>query len=478
MTGATKGGNHYPRKKICNTIFTLKASAAIILGSMALAFNGYKVYDLYNTAQAILSQRLAPISIDPNSCRAPTGGLARLEPPTDSQVMFGFHYDWIKDNPVNLSPKLGFYPAVSNAYLVMDPSLSPTFNYSLFEWHAQEIQRIGGIMAMTMQPTVISNISDAQIEELANQCLRVNTVYGVPLFMRFAHEMNGDWPSYGMRPVAFKNAFQRLATSIHSKTNMTAMVFGPNIGITYPFTFTTDALSAPPTLAEQPEEFRALDTNNDGVISNLDDPYTPYYPGDEYVDWVGISIYWYPDTRTGFNILPPLTYYQDMITSTGPSMAIVDETKNGDPLRNFYQNFVVQRGKPMMIPETSAPFSPNQTGPATDAAIKQVWYQQILSTNNTQNNFPRIKLVVQFEEQKGDGNGQFQDWRVTADPSVFETFKATLAQSRASLKYATDFKVDCGGNWIAKSPPPIGAATSQFSLGVLHLLLLLFVWLL
>lgn len=291
-----------------------------------------------------------------------------------------------------------------------------------------------------------------------------------------------------MRPVAFVDAFRRLARSIHSKTNMTgfnipilltshfhlfiAMVFGPNIGITYPFVATPAAFSSAPTAATFPEEFLALDTNRDGIISSLDDPYLPYYPGDEFVDWVALSIYWYPNEETGYNVLPPLTYYQDMITSTGPSMAIVDESKNGDPLRNFYQRFVVERGKPMMIPETSAPFSPNSTGPAANADIKQDWYQQILSQNNTQINFPRLKLVVQFEEQKDDGNGQFQDWRVTADPLVFSTFKAVLRESRAVTTYATDFTVDCGGNWVPKNAPPVGAATRDFSFGLLHLFLL------
>lgn len=253
------------------------------------------------------------------------------------------------------------------------------------------------------------------------------------------------------------------------------MVFGPNIGITYPYSATPSALSSAPTLAGQPAEFRELDTNRDGVISSLDDPYMPYYPGDEYVDWVGISIYWYPNEQTGYNVLPPITYYQDMITSTGPSMALVDETKNGDPLRNFYHRFAIEHRKPIMIPETSAPFSPNKTATAANAAIKQNWFQQILSQNNTQNNFPRLKLVVVFEEQKADGNTEFQDWRVTADPTVLATFKAVLAQSRAAIRYATDFKIDCGGNWVSKKAPPVGAATSNFSFGFLHLLLLLLV---
>ena len=73
----------------------------------------------------------------------------------------------------------------------MDTTKTPSFDMAMFDWHTQETQRIGGIFALTLQPEQISNISDAQIEEVANACYRANTVYGVPMFLRFAHEMNG-----------------------------------------------------------------------------------------------------------------------------------------------------------------------------------------------------------------------------------------------------------------------------------------------
>lgn len=38
-------------------------------------------------------------------------------------------------------------------------------------------------------------------------------------------------------------------------------------------------------------DFKAMDTNGDGLLTMADDMYTPFYPGDEYVDWVGLSIY-------------------------------------------------------------------------------------------------------------------------------------------------------------------------------------------
>ena len=38
-------------------------------------------------------------------------------------------------------------------------------------------------------------------------------------------------------------------------------------------------------------EWHALDTNDDGWVDMSDDPYTPFYPGDQWVDWVGMNQY-------------------------------------------------------------------------------------------------------------------------------------------------------------------------------------------
>jgi hypothetical protein len=35
----------------------------------------------------------------------------------------------------------------------------------------------------------------------------------------------------------------------------------------------------------------ALDTNGDGLLDMKDDMYSPYWPGDEWVDWVGMSVF-------------------------------------------------------------------------------------------------------------------------------------------------------------------------------------------
>ena len=64
------------------------------------------------------------------------------------------------------------------------------------------------------------------------------------------------------------------------------MVWAPNTGLGYPYGSSFANLGT--TAADR----LLLDTNRDNVLSELDDPYLPYYPGDDFVDWVGLSSYW------------------------------------------------------------------------------------------------------------------------------------------------------------------------------------------
>jgi hypothetical protein len=66
------------------------------------------------------------------------------------------------------------------------------------------------------------------------------------------------------------------------------MVWSPNIGFGYPNR--GDGYDQYNPTFNDPDPKRAanflvLDTNNDRLLTAEDDPYGPYYPGDEYVDW-------------------------------------------------------------------------------------------------------------------------------------------------------------------------------------------------
>lgn len=55
----------------------------------------------------------------------------------------------------------------------------------------------------------------------------INAKYGIPVFLRLAHEMNGNWVINGLRPVEFIAGFRKCASFIRAHTNLTAMVWAP-----------------------------------------------------------------------------------------------------------------------------------------------------------------------------------------------------------------------------------------------------------
>ncbi len=73
------------------------------------------------------------------------------------------------------------------------------------------------------------------------------------IFLRFGGEMNGDWTSWGRNPAVYRRAFRLVHAVMARYAPNVAMVWAPN---------------AIPT-------------------TNLDE----FYPGDDAVDWVGISLY-------------------------------------------------------------------------------------------------------------------------------------------------------------------------------------------
>jgi beta-mannanase len=64
------------------------------------------------------------------------------------------------------------------------------------------------------------------------------------------------------------------------------MVWAPNTGVGYPFRGAGKYFPSADS-----EQYKQMDTNEDGALDANDDPFAPYYPGDDVVDWVGISLY-------------------------------------------------------------------------------------------------------------------------------------------------------------------------------------------
>ncbi len=170
--------------------------------------------------------------------------LARLEPRAGCRLgALDQTADGHLGNVDNLSRRLG-------------RSLGVAFNYARYgepfpmEW-ARAQGRRGRLVQIAWEPQggldqVRDNAYLSQWARDAGQC-------GTGVFLRFAGEMNGGWTRWGRSPSAYKRAFRLVHSVMARETSNVALVWAPN------------AVPA----------------------SGVD----AYYPGDDAVDWVGLSLY-------------------------------------------------------------------------------------------------------------------------------------------------------------------------------------------
>ena len=194
------------------------------------------------------------------------------------------------------------------------------------------------------------------------------------------------------------------------------MLWAPNYGGGYPFR--GGSFEAYP----DDEDFPLLDTNQDGRLDMRDDPYNPYYPGDEAVDWVGMTIYhWGSEYPWGENEIPESGKFIQQLTGTYNGL-------NGDDnaLPDFYATYYDGHAKPVAIPETAALYNTARPGPS-ELEIKQAWWRQVLD-QDLLSAYPGIKMINWFEWEKSESEiaGEVIDWRILGSPEIAAQFKADL----------------------------------------------------
>ncbi|KAI9310351.1 glycoside hydrolase superfamily [Obelidium mucronatum] len=446
------------RNHLCFALFWVKVVLAMFLSLGGLLYLVWRVADLHSRAvhPNASANLLDPINlIDPKtgvasaSCaHDPSLGLARLEPDTGGKIMTGYSLDWSYDLPSRIVNKLnGYRPPVFNAFMQLDPLLGRSFNGLAFDnntlnWFGSECGRTGSILELTLEPLAgIQGLTPAIYESVAVALADINRKYGVPVFLRYGHEMNGNWIAYGMQPLQFIDSFRAMTNAVRAHTNMTAMVWAPNAGLAYPFGGGIIDLNQLPAA-----EFAALDTSGNGVIDYLDDPYTPYYPGDEYVDWVGISLYYYP--LAGCHNCPvPNTYFRDYLTGSGPVASLVakEVTPAFTLVHNFYAMFSgdLVHKKPLMLPETGSPYVrvwADRPEAVSEAEIKAGWWNQVL-TADTIRDYPKLKLMVNYEDNKmQDPLQENVQVQLATWLPIINRFKGSMIES-SQLKYGCDGSV-------------------------------------
>lgn len=422
------------RNATCNNLFWIKTGVAI---SIALTAIIVQIVVIVNKHQYALDHPFVAgpkFDFSTSNCTYSKSSTKRnrLEPP-DGSFLWGFHLDFSTDTVPALLKRVQFKPAVINGFFKMTAT---DFEVDTINWIAQQAGDQNAILELTLDPVVdLSLIPDSLYLAFALQMAHINQVYGCPVFLRFMHEMNGNWDLFGQAPVQFLKAFKTMAVYIHNYTNMTAMVWAPNVGGGYPYSG---------KLPTDPANAALLDTNKDGRLTHADLPFAPYWPGPEYVDWIGISSY---SIRVDGNYQTAMAEPTDLIDSF---------TTNA--IEDLYHGYSYTYNKPFMLGETASSYSYNLNttlvrsppNAIQEMHVKQSWWRAILQYRAR---YPLWKSATWFEEMKSEtsrtdtGDVVWQDYRITFNSTVVPWFLSDL--NSATYGYgvvnANQLKYDCKG---------------------------------
>jgi hypothetical protein len=116
---------------------------------------------------------------------------------------------------------------------------------------AETVKALGGALQIGWEPRY--GLDDVQDDEYVRTFAKEAKASGIPIFLRYASEMNGAWVPWHGEPKKYIEKFRLIHRIMKEEAPNVVMVWSPN--------------------------FMPMD--------NIDE----YYPGDEYVDWIGYSLY-------------------------------------------------------------------------------------------------------------------------------------------------------------------------------------------
>jgi len=152
--------------------------------------------------------------------------------------------------------------------------------------YARKVKELGGALQIGWEPH--GGLGEVKDDAYMRQFAKEAAASGVPVFLRFACEMNGDWVPWHGDPAQYVEKWRLVHDIMAEAAPNVAMVWSPNF----------------------------LPRDN----------IAPYYPGDEYVDWVGFSLYTIPyshgERKLGGN---PIDYLRPLYEKYGHKPIMISE---------------------------------------------------------------------------------------------------------------------------------------------------------
>jgi len=132
--------------------------------------------------------------------------------PTDGTYL-GVNLDWGQKTLADYAAALGHRPAVAVSFTSFPMTAQES---GWLDAAVQQVAHNGGLLLLTLEPQRgLAAVTADLATQLASQLDAYNEL-GVPVVVRFAHEMNGSWYRWGQQPAAYVAAFRRVAGAVHA----------------------------------------------------------------------------------------------------------------------------------------------------------------------------------------------------------------------------------------------------------------------
>jgi len=282
--------------------------------------------------------------------------LARLEPPYGCYVGVNIERNDGPREPEEFDQTIGKPQAIYFIYRKFGNDFPKDLANDLRSLHAG--------LQLAWEP---SNLSETWNDAYVDQFVKDIADSGIPVFLRFASEMNGDWTPYHGDPAAYVRAFQYLAEKVHREAPNAAMVWCPN---------------------EIPQE--TIDS---------------YYPGDDAVDWVGVNFY-------------------SVVYNDGDRDRLASWRNPADAVKYVYDHYSAKH--PMMIGEWAATHqSVVDEVDRSDFASDKIGQLYAALPRL----YPRIKAVNWLSmntEKYAEGDRKLNDFCLTDSPEVQAAYSTAI----------------------------------------------------
>ncbi|MEP7737810.1 OpgC domain-containing protein [Nocardioides sp. 31GB23] len=352
--------------------------------------------------------------------------------PPAGRPLFGPGLDWAEDSAAAYQERLGLAPSLYEQRVAypLDPE-STTF----LEQMVEQVAPQGAVALLSLEPSVaLGDLDQADAAALAETLSRLHAEHGTTFLLRFAPEMNGTWYSWGQQPRAYVSAFRELAGVVHASAPEARLVWSPVYGAGYPYGAAYGDVDP-----DRTRDVTALDTDADGRLDGDDDPYGPYWPGAEAVDWVGLTLFHFGiDRGREDNALDPssggtpgedersIGFETDVAPRAGAFRARMVEQFGYDGTRRrepFYERFAEAYERPLLV-ETGAVWLPDAAGDP-ELRIKRAWWRQVLAADEE---YPLLRGISWLEQRRPEAEvqGRTVDWRATRLPRLATAFAEDL----------------------------------------------------